>query len=1053
MATRVQEKLSQLGIGINQYWVTYGAHGPLTPGKRRSWLELPTETQDVLRRSIYNLLLVLADFEGMLVSPIVVDQEIQLGGGDLGEIQYLQVRWGPRTVIILPWLAQDEISQLQSGGYPVELPTDSLILGISPHTYLKTCGQLAKSLRDSGIAFILAGPDDIDHLARLSWTFEEMINYKVNKVFLEGSLDVDAVYSEWQLNRFRTEYRRAKPKELVPLKSMLRSRATQRWLRHPQTDNLMSTLGEKSFTLLVGKSASGKTTLALTVAQRLAAGDRIVWYVDVSRLSSRRTSLIGMSLFREAVRSRKKILVIIDDLQTQVGLAKPLLSFLRFLQVNLVGDQLAVIGISWPEFLDDFEASLMGVPVLNIAAADLSETLISSFGANLAEDTLAKIREQAGEDLFILRLLLENSTNSDVLDLRDLARRVWNSRNHRVEEDRGVLQRALFVICLIGQYECDVPASFVEHQAGVSDKQIEELVKSKLVVRKGAWLSPPHRSFAVLMARFLGQQPRIWHWFKSHQVEVTASGIIVKYLESIDPSQIWAALKLIENSLRVKGSSAPQYQLHMLMRIWESLDALIKRMSEQQLEDPTWGGAVSSAFFACQAFSVIGQKQLVEDTIKFLRDCYFVADGRLEVRVDKFSTRADFERIKELMIVEDQEGAISAQHGLETGSDVDMALTHGNWACGVILGAEAAVGSFGDARLRELAIAVEQRVDSGRYFYPARIPWVTARVLTGLGQCGRTIDNSPTVRRCADWLLASRQEGGAREGTYWVAGTGGWNTELETTSMVLTSLRMVGVSQNNPVLKRAFEWLVAQKPDFVKPGLEIAAASALEAYLIMGGNWSEVRQQALNVANWAAGIALWRNATESARQTQEQTNRASKIASTLIKAMWTTLRDDVPQLLVALGVELPNGKEQVMNGRAATDYSWDIAISYASEDRDYVDRLARCLERAGVRVFYDRFEQADLWGKDLYTHLDDVYRNKARYCVMFLSIDYARKTWTNHERKSAQARAFQENQEYILPVRFDSTEIPGVLPTIGYVNANELSPNDLCKLIQEKLEM
>jgi hypothetical protein len=129
----------------------------------------------------------------------------------------------------------------------------------------------------------------------------------------------------------------------------------------------------------------------------------------------------------------------------------------------------------------------------------------------------------------------------------------------------------------------------------------------------------------------------------------------------------------------------------------------------------------------------------------------------------------------------------------------------------------------------------------------------------------------------------------------------------------------------------------------------------------------------------------------------------------------------------------------------------DVALSYASENGDYVSRVARCLETIGIRVFYDKFEQVDLWGKNLYTHLDDVYRNKARYCVMFLSAEYAVKAWPGHERKSAQARAFQENEEYILPVRFDDTKIPVVLPTTGYIDANKVSARELCKLIQEKL--
>ena len=58
---------------------------------------------------------------------------------------------------------------------------------------------------------------------------------------------------------------------------------------------------------------------------------------------------------------------------------------------------------------------------------------------------------------------------------------------------------------------------------------------------------------------------------------------------------------------------------------------------------------------------------------------------------------------------------------------------------------------------------------------------------------------------------------------------------------------------------------------------------------------------------------------------------------------------------------------------------------------------------------------------------DDVYREKARYCLMLVSAAYAAKVWTTHERKSAQARAFSQSAEYILPVRFDETEIPGLL--------------------------
>jgi hypothetical protein len=133
-----------------------------------------------------------------------------------------------------------------------------------------------------------------------------------------------------------------------------------------------------------------------------------------------------------------------------------------------------------------------------------------------------------------------------------------------------------------------------------------------------------------------------------------------------------------------------------------------------------------------------------------------------------------------------------------------------------------------------------------------------------------------------------------------------------------------------------------------------------------------------------------------------------------------------------------------------TDY--DVALSFAGEDRAYVEQVARELRQAGVKVFYDEFEQDKLWGTNLYDHLSDVYKKRARFTVMFISRWYAEKRWTNFERQAAQARAFSESREYILPTRFDDTELPGMLSTTAYVHLRERSPSDLAGLIVKKLQ-
>jgi hypothetical protein len=130
---------------------------------------------------------------------------------------------------------------------------------------------------------------------------------------------------------------------------------------------------------------------------------------------------------------------------------------------------------------------------------------------------------------------------------------------------------------------------------------------------------------------------------------------------------------------------------------------------------------------------------------------------------------------------------------------------------------------------------------------------------------------------------------------------------------------------------------------------------------------------------------------------------------------------------------------------------FEVALSFAGEDRAYVEMVADELKGRGVKVFYDKYYQIDLWGKDLYVHLIEVYKKKAGFVVLFISQHYAQKLWSNHERQAAQARAFSESREYILPARFDSTEIPGLLPTTGYLDLKKFSAVELAILICEKI--
>jgi hypothetical protein len=149
--------------------------------------------------------------------------------------------------------------------------------------------------------------------------------------------------------------------------------------------------------------------------------------------------------------------------------------------------------------------------------------------------------------------------------------------------------------------------------------------------------------------------------------------------------------------------------------------------------------------------------------------------------------------------------------------------------------------------------------------------------------------------------------------------------------------------------------------------------------------------------------------------------------------------------------DIPIPVENKENKKVKTQINYDLAISFAGEDRQIAEDIANELKLLGYEIFYDKYEQANLWGKNLYEHLSEIYSKKARFCLMIISDSYAKKHWTNHEREAAQAKAFKQNEEYILPLRLDETEIPGLHATVGYINYKTTGLKDTINLLKEKL--
>lgn len=145
----------------------------------------------------------------------------------------------------------------------------------------------------------------------------------------------------------------------------------------------------------------------------------------------------------------------------------------------------------------------------------------------------------------------------------------------------------------------------------------------------------------------------------------------------------------------------------------------------------------------------------------------------------------------------------------------------------------------------------------------------------------------------------------------------------------------------------------------------------------------------------------------------------------------------------------PKGKAR----SSKKSFRFDVAISFAGSQRSLAEHLAKAAQDAGFEVFYDAFYPEELWGKDLVVFFDEIYRKAARFCVILVSQEYVDRQWTNHERRSAQARALRERGgEYILPIKVDDTELPGMPPTLGYVSVKEFGMEKIAQLLVKKLQ-
>jgi hypothetical protein len=105
--------------------------------------------------------------------------------------------------------------------------------------------------------------------------------------------------------------------------------------------------------------------------------------------------------------------------------------------------------------------------------------------------------------------------------------------------------------------------------------------------------------------------------------------------------------------------------------------------------------------------------------------------------------------------------------------------------------------------------------------------------------------------------------------------------------------------------------------------------------------------------------------------------------------------------------------------RVDHEHAYDVALSFAGEDREVAESLVAELRELGHAVFYDLSEQHEIVANDVEDYLRPIYESGSRFVVVLLGPQYGVRRWTLFEASSYRPRI---DRGHVIPVR--STGVP-----------------------------
>lgn len=131
-----------------------------------------------------------------------------------------------------------------------------------------------------------------------------------------------------------------------------------------------------------------------------------------------------------------------------------------------------------------------------------------------------------------------------------------------------------------------------------------------------------------------------------------------------------------------------------------------------------------------------------------------------------------------------------------------------------------------------------------------------------------------------------------------------------------------------------------------------------------------------------------------------------------------------------------------------------VALSFCGDYREYVQDVAEVLSHAIGRdsVFYDKYYEAELARPNLDVYLSEIYAEQSEISAVFFSEGYVEKEWCGLEWRTMRESLKRKNGNDIMPLKFDDTDVEGLLSLDGYIDISTKKPFEVAHLILQRLE-